>query len=79
MKSHYLRLIVIACCFVVAVVALVVTMALKVADSSVTAALVTAIGLLGAALTDAGVVEKRRRDPTQKAVGDDIESVPPPA
>jgi hypothetical protein len=72
MERHRLRYLLIAICFMVTVLALVGGLALGVANTEAVASLVTAIGLLGAALTDASLVEKRRVTAGKKAVVDDV-------
>jgi hypothetical protein len=72
MQKHQDRLLLIAICLCVTVLALVGGLVLGIANDKAIAALVTAMGLLVPALVDATLVEKRRIQPHQKAVVDDV-------
>lgn len=72
MEAHHNRYLLIMICFVVAIVGFVISLALGVRDMATLGPLVTAMSLLGPALLDAHVVEKRRLDPHKKSVIDDV-------
>lgn len=71
MSSHQLRLRLIGAAFALVTIALVLSSVLG-ATGDVVASLVSAEGLLVAAIIDAVLVERRRRNPDADAVGDDV-------
>lgn len=72
MHKHRLRLLLIAICLWVVILALVGGLVLGLSDEKAIAALTTALGLLVPAFIDATLVERRRLEPGQQAVADDI-------
>lgn len=72
MQKHRLRLLLIAICLWVVILALVGGLVLGLSDEKAIAALTTALGLLVPAFIDATLVERRRVAPGQRAVADDI-------
>lgn len=74
MNRHRYRYILIAVCLCVTVLALVVGQAFGLANDKAIGALVAAIGLLAPALVDAHLVERRRKDPAQEPVTDNVTS-----
>ncbi len=72
MNRHRTRYLLILIALCVTVVALVVGTTLGLANDKAITALVTAIGLLTPALVDSHLVEKRRKDPAQEPVTDNV-------
>ena len=78
MHSHQLRYTLIAICFFVTVIGLVVALLVDKPNVEIVTGLLTAAGIFGPALVDAKLVERRRRDPKLQPIVDDVTSETPP-